>query len=42
MAGAGRNMEVGLNDTINNLSTFRWISAYLYKMCVFNFSTTFV
>jgi hypothetical protein len=30
MAGAGRNMEVGLNNIINNLRAFRWISAYLY------------
>jgi hypothetical protein len=30
MAGAGRNMEVGLNDTINSLSAFRWISAHLH------------
>jgi hypothetical protein len=29
MAGAGRNMQVGLNDTTNNLIAFRWISAYL-------------
>jgi hypothetical protein len=31
MAGAGRNMWVGLNDTINNLSAFHRISAYLYQ-----------
>jgi hypothetical protein len=30
MAGAGRNMQVGLNDIISNLSAFRWISAYFY------------
>jgi cytochrome c oxidase subunit IV len=35
MAGADRNMLVGLYDIINNLSAFRWISAYLCYVYLF-------